>query len=86
MYSYLTDNNGEDKNTKGSKRCVIKRKLKFDDYKHFLEATELENRINHLQQNNLDNNNLRKIMKNSLKNKKIILKSQQRFKSEKQYI
>ena len=86
MYSYLTDNNDEDKNTKGSKRCVIKRKLKFDDYKHFLEATELENRINHLQQNNLDNNNLRKIMKNSLKNKKIILKSQQRFKSEKQYI
>ena len=86
MYSYLTDNNDEDKNTKGSKRCVIKRKLKFDDYKHFLEATELENRINHLQQNNLGNNNLRKIMKNSLKNKKIILKSQQRFKSEKQYI
>ena len=86
MYSYLTDNNDEDRNTKGSKRCVIKRKLKFDDYKHFLEATELENRINHLQQNNLDNNNLRKIMKNSLKNKKIILKSQQRFKSEKQYI
>ena len=86
MYSYLTDNNDEDKNTKGSKRCVIKRKLKFDDYKHFLEATELENRINHLQQNNLDNKNLRKIMKNSLKNKKIILKSQQRFKSEKQYI
>ena len=86
MYSYLTDNNDEDKNTKGSKMCVIKRKLKFDDYKHFLEATELENRINHLQQNNLDNNNLRKIMKNSLKNKKIILKSQQRFKSEKQYI
>ena len=86
MYSYLTDNNDEDKNTKGSKRCVIKGKLKFDDYKHFLEATELENRINHLQQNNLDNNNLRKIMKNSLKNKKIILKSQQRFKSEKQYI
>ena len=86
MYSYLTDNNDEDKNTKGSKRCVIKRKLKFDDYKHFLEAIELENRINHLQQNNLDNNNLRKIMKNSLKNKKIILKSQQRFKSEKQYI
>ena len=86
MYSYLTDNNDEDKNTKGSKRCVIKRKLKFDDYKHFLEATELENRINHLQQNNLDNNNLQKIMKNSLKNKKIILKSQQRFKSEKQYI
>ena len=86
MYSYLTDNNDEDKNTKGSKKCVIKRKLKFDDYKHFLEATELENRINHLQQNNLDNNNLRKIMKNSLKNKKIILKSQQRFKSEKQYI
>ena len=28
-YSYLRDNNDEDKKEKGTKKCVIKRKLKF---------------------------------------------------------
>ena len=28
-YSYLKDNNDEDKKAKGTKKCVIKRKLKF---------------------------------------------------------
>ena len=28
-YSYLKDNNDEDKNAKDTKMCVIKRKLKF---------------------------------------------------------
>ena len=28
-YSYLKDGGREDKKTKGSRRCVIKRKLKF---------------------------------------------------------
>ena len=51
-YSYLTDDCKEDKKTKGTKKCVIKRRLKFNDYKDCL----------------LNNN--------------IILKSQQRFKSE----
>ena len=31
-YSHLKDNN-EDKKSKGTKKCVIKRKLKFQDYK-----------------------------------------------------
>ena len=26
------------KKTKGTKRCVIKRKLKFEDYKNYFEA------------------------------------------------
>ena len=30
-YSYLTDNNDEDKKTKGSKKCIIKQKLKSED-------------------------------------------------------
>ena len=30
-YSYLKDNNDEDKKAKGTKMCVIKRKLKFQD-------------------------------------------------------
>ena len=30
-YSYLKDNNDDDKKVKGTKKCVIKRKLKFQD-------------------------------------------------------
>ena len=51
-YSYLMDNGKNDKKAKGTKKCVIKRILKFNDYKNCF----------------FDN--------------KIILKSQQRFKSE----
>ena len=50
--SYLTDDCEEDKKTKETKKCVIKRRLKFNDYKY------------------------------CLLNNEIILKSQQRFKSE----
>ena len=35
-YSYLTDDGKEDKKTKGTKKCVIKRMIKFDDYKNCL--------------------------------------------------
>ena len=31
-YSYLTDDGKEDKKVKGTKKCVIKRMIKFDDY------------------------------------------------------
>ena len=51
-YSYLTDDCKEDKKAKGTKKFVIKRELKFNDYKDCL----------------LNNN--------------VVLKSQQRFKSE----
>ena len=34
------------------KKCVVKRKLKFEDCKHCLEATQLENKINHLEKKN----------------------------------
>ena len=35
-YSYLTDDCEEDKNAKGTKKFVIKRRLKFNDYKDCL--------------------------------------------------
>ena len=35
-YSYLTDDVKEDKKAKGTKKCVIKRMIKFDDYKNCL--------------------------------------------------
>ena len=50
--SYLIDDNGEVKKSKGTKKCVIKRQLMFENYK------------------------------DCLFNNKIILKSQQSFKSD----
>ena len=35
-YSYLTNDFKEDKKAKGTKKCVIKRMIKFDDYKNCL--------------------------------------------------
>ena len=35
--------------SKGTKKCVIKRKLKFENYENCLGATQLENKINHLE-------------------------------------
>ena len=50
-YSSLIDDNSEDKKTKDTKKCVIKRELKFEDYKNCLEVTQLENKINYLEKN-----------------------------------
>ena len=52
VYSYLTDDCKEDKKAKGTKKCVIKQRFNFNDYKY------------------------------CLLNNKLVLKSQQRFKSE----
>ena len=38
-YSYLIDNSSEGKKAKGTKKCVIKWKLKFQDYKSCLKAS-----------------------------------------------
>ena len=35
-YSHLTDNKDQDKKSKDTKKCVIKRKFKFEDYKTWL--------------------------------------------------
>ena len=40
-YSYLTDDFKDDKKTKGTKKCVIKRMIKFDDYKKCLLIGEV---------------------------------------------
>ena len=43
-YSYLKDHNDEDKKEKDTQKCVIKRKLRFQDYKNCLEAPQTENK------------------------------------------
>ena len=40
-YSYLTDDGKEDKKAKGTKKCVIKRTIKFNDYKNCLLKDEV---------------------------------------------
>ena len=40
-YSYLKDNNDEGKKEKGTKMCILKRKLKFQDYKNCLKASQI---------------------------------------------
>ena len=60
-----------------------KEKLKFEDYKHCLEATHLENKINNLQKNKLNVDSYRENHKEFIKNSRLIVKSQQRFRSKK---
>ena len=40
-YSYLTDDGKEDKKAKGTKKCVIKKMIKFNDYKKYLLNDEV---------------------------------------------
>ena len=54
----------------------MKRKLKFQDYKHFLEAaTLIENKINHLAKKYIDADSPEEDQKN-IKNNKLILNTQ----------
>ena len=78
-YSYLKDNSDEDKKAKDTKNCFIKWKLKFQDYKNCLEAGHTENNINHLEKNKTDFDSLKAFVKNN----KVISKTQQRSKCEK---
>ena len=64
-YSYLKDNNDEDKKAKGTEKCVIKRKLKFQDFKNCFEAAQIEKKINYLRKNKLMQIVLKRIKKNS---------------------
>ena len=68
---------------KTKKKCVIKRKLKFEDQKSCLEATKFENKITQLEKNELDKDSLRENYKEFIKNNRLILKSLQKFRVEK---
>ena len=51
--------------------------------KNNLEATQFENKINHLGKNQIDIDSIKKNRKKFIKNNKLISQTQQRFKSEK---
>ena len=52
---------------KATQNCVIKRKLKFENYKNCTEATQLENKIDHLQITKIDFDSLKKDHKEFIK-------------------
>ena len=52
------------KKEKNTKKCVIKRKIKFEDYKNCLEATHIENKINYLEKRKL----IQKVLKKTIQN------------------
>ena len=65
------------------KKIATKRKLKLEDCKHYLEVTQLENEINQLEKDNCDVDSLRKNHKEFIRNSKLTLKSQRRYRREK---
>ena len=66
-YSYLIDGGSKDKKAKPPKKCVTKRKLKFENYKNCSEATQLEDKINHIEKNKIYIDSLKKDRKELIK-------------------
>ena len=58
-YAYLKDNDGENKKARSTKRCAVKRKLKFQVCKKCLKASQIENIINYLEKKWTDADNLK---------------------------
>ena len=67
IYSSLIGDGSEDKKAKDTKRCVIKRKIKIENIKNLNLATQLENKINHLEINKTDQYSLNKDHKKFVK-------------------
>ena len=66
-YSYLIDDSSKDKKAKGTKACAIKIKLKFQNYKNCLEATQLDRKISYIEKNDINVNSLKKDNKEFIK-------------------
>ena len=60
MYLLTNDGVNENKKAKVTIKCVIKKKLKFENYKKYLEATQFENKINYLVKNEINVDSLGK--------------------------
>ena len=65
-YSYLIDDGSEGEKVKGTNKRVLKRKLKFENFRNSLEVTKLANKINHLEKNKTNvNSNIKEVKRNS---------------------
>ena len=54
LISFLIVDGSVDKKQKAEKTCAMKRKLKFENYKNCLEATQLDNKIRYLQNDKIN--------------------------------
>ena len=65
--------------------CHKKNKIKFHDHKNCLKVTQIINTVNYVEKNGIDVDSFKKdknIYKKDFIKNKLILKTQQRFKSE----
>ena len=84
IYTYLIDKKVVMIKKQKAQKVCHKKKLKFENYKNCLEATQLENKPSR-KKNNIDTDSffcLKRKHKEFIKHNKLILKIQQRFKSE----
>ena len=66
-YSYLKDSSSEDKKAKDTKKCVIRKKLEFEDYDNCQKQLKLKIKQTRYEKIKLTQNALKKIIKNSQK-------------------
>ena len=71
IFDYLIHDVSEDKKAKDAKKCVIRRKSTFENYKNCSVATYLKNKMNHLQKKKTKKKKKTKILlKKNIYNKK----------------
>ena len=70
------------KRVKGTKKCVIKRELKFKHYEDCNKANQLNNTVKCLEKNGVNTYVLKENYEEFIANNQLMLKTQQRFKSE----
>ena len=63
------------KKAKDTKKCAVKRKFKFENYENCLEATQLGNKVNHLEKNKINKDSIEKSHKEFIRNNKLKLKT-----------
>ena len=63
-WQLLKDDDSEDEKVKGTKKCVIKGKLKFKSYENCLKVNQYSNKIKNLEKNKIGIDSIRKIRMN----------------------
>ena len=71
---------------KEHKKCIIKRKVNFGNYKICLELIQLQNKINYIEKYEISIDSIKENCTEFIKNKTLRLKIQQRFKIERQFV
>ena len=67
------------KKSEGTKKCVIKRKLKFKDYKNCLKASQIISKVNYLEKKKVDIDCLKEDQRKFIKKNKLTLKTQKKM-------